>query len=160
MGTWRNRNLAQLRAKEQVGGSNPLVPFIFSGFVAQPESERKNSTLEAAGSNPAEVISVYSGFVQSAGRLTLDQEIVGSNPLPGANFFYFWVFRRWLYGLVLETSVRRFESCHPDQFFLSGRSTDGYMGMPWEHVFVSSNLTALIKIFLPPTWSKRQRHWS
>lgn len=29
MGTWRNRNLARLRAKEQVGGSNPLVPSIF-----------------------------------------------------------------------------------------------------------------------------------
>ena len=86
-GTWRNRNLAQLRAKEQVGGSNPLVPSIFFGFVAQPESERKNSTLEVAGSNPAEVFSIHSGFVQLAGRLTLDQEIVGSNPLPGAKLF-------------------------------------------------------------------------
>lgn len=60
----------------------------------------------------------------------------GSNPLPEANFskingklricFYrrscfanefFWAFRRWRYGLVLETSVRRFESCRSDQFF-------------------------------------------
>lgn len=32
-------------------------------------------------------------------------------------FFNFWAFRRWLYGLVLETSVRKFESCRPDQFF-------------------------------------------
>jgi hypothetical protein len=55
LGTWRNRNLARLRAKEQVGGSNPLVPSIFFGFVAQLEPEHKNSTLEVAGSNPAEV---------------------------------------------------------------------------------------------------------
>ena len=47
----------------------------FFGFVAQLESERKNSTLEVAGSNPAEVFSNYFGFVQLAGRLTLDQEI-------------------------------------------------------------------------------------
>ena len=29
MGTWRNRNLARLRAKEQVGGSNPPVLITF-----------------------------------------------------------------------------------------------------------------------------------
>ena len=59
MGMWRNRNLAQLRAKEQVGGSSPLVPAnFFYGFVAQRISERKNSTLEVAGSNPAGALSI------------------------------------------------------------------------------------------------------
>ena len=55
--------LARLSAKEQAGGSSPLVPITFYGFVAQLESERKNSTLEVAGSNPAEVFSFYFGFV-------------------------------------------------------------------------------------------------
>ena len=39
----------------------------------------------------------------------------GSNLSPEANFHR--AFRRWLNGLVLETSVRRFKSCRSDQFF-------------------------------------------
>jgi hypothetical protein len=52
------------------------------------------------------------GVVQLAGRLTLNQEIEVQilSPKP-----IFWAFRRWLYGRVLETRVRRFESCRPDQ---------------------------------------------
>ena len=55
------------------------------------------------------------GVVQLAGRLTLNQETKVQILSPKPNLFYFWAFRRWLYGLVLETSVRKFESCRPDQ---------------------------------------------
>lgn len=117
MGTWRKRNSARLRAKEQVGGSNPLVPSIFFGFVAQPDRERKNSNLEVAGSNPAEAISIPDCLrrvksqifrVRPTGR-TLDfgSRNRGSNPLPEAIF--------------------------------SGCSADGYTGLPWEQVFAGSN---------------------
>ena len=55
----------------------------------------------------------------TAGRIALNDEtevrILYPKPI-----FLIWVFRRWLYGLVLETSVRRFESCYPDLFFCKG----------------------------------------
>lgn len=28
--------------------------------------------------------------------------------------FFDWVFHRWIYGLALEASIRKFESCHLD----------------------------------------------
>lgn len=57
MGTWRNGISAALceGAGWRFESSRSLH---FSGFVAQLDSERKNSNLEAAGSNPAEVISI------------------------------------------------------------------------------------------------------
>ena len=62
--------------------------------------------------NPQSKIQNHFGFVQSAGRLALNQQIEVPilDPKPTR------VFRRWLYGLDLESSVRRFESCRPDQF--------------------------------------------
>lgn len=59
LGTWRKRNLARLRAKEQVGGSSPLVPFFVLRLRSSMDLERKNSNLEVAGSNPAEAVSIW-----------------------------------------------------------------------------------------------------
>lgn len=100
-----------------------ILSFPFFGFVAQRNQERKNSNLEVAGSNPAKAISIsdlelriwdfwsfkYFGFVQPAGRLTLDQEIEVRilNPKPN--------------------------------FFTTGCSADGKTGLPWEQVFAGSN---------------------
>lgn len=49
---------ARLCAKEQVGGSNPLVPSKILRLRNSTDLECKNSNLEAAGSNPAEAISI------------------------------------------------------------------------------------------------------
>ena len=88
------------------------LPPIFTWLRSSTESERKNTNLEVAGSNPAEVAKSFRG--RPTGR-TLDFESrnKGSNPFPEAN-----------------------------SFSISGRSADDYTGLPWEQVFAGSNPAA------------------
>ena len=84
--------------------------------------ERENTNLEVAGSNPAEAAKSFRG--RPTGR-TLDFGLrnKGSNPFPEANSFYFWAFRRWLYGLAWGARFRWFESSRPDQSYFRLRFT-------------------------------------
>lgn len=98
--------------------------------------EHRSSKPEVAGSSPAEAFS-FSGFwiieilnIQnisgsSNGRThRFERWNIGSNPLPEANFSYYLGVPQRLYGLVLETSVRKFKSCRPDQLFVADFQAD------------------------------------
>ena len=135
-------------------------PFFF-GFVAQPESERKNSTLEVAGSNPAEALfqsriwrlrsckfrrlSIFRVRL-TAGRIALNDETEVRILHPKPILFISGCSADGYTGLFWK---QVFAGSNPatQTNFTEGRSTDGYMGMPWEHVFVSSNLTALTNLY-------------
>ena len=59
LGNVAQSDLARLRAKEQVGGSSPSVLIkYFLRLRSSTDLERKNSTLEVAGSNPAGALSI------------------------------------------------------------------------------------------------------
>ena len=128
MGTWRNWNLARLRAKEQVGGSNPLVPSIFYGFVAQ--SEFRAQEFESWGCGFKSCRSHFDfGFAIADFGFSVSQIISGSSNDRTHDF------GSWNRGL----------NPFPEANF-SGRSTEGYMGWTWNPVFASSNLAAQTKI--------------
>ena len=77
------------------------------------ESEQFTTNEQVGGSSPLALSNLFHKSFRGrpTGR-TLDFESrnKGSNPFPEAKTFYFWAFRRWLYGLDLESSVRRFKS--------------------------------------------------
>ena len=71
-----------------------------------------------------------------AGRLALNQqmEVRILSPKP-------FRFGNWDFGFGIER--RKSEIRNPNsEIHISGRSTDGYMGLPWEQVFAGSNPAA------------------
>ena len=99
----------------KVVGSSPSV---FTKVFKYGDECKASSTqffkLILAGSSPAFPSKDHFGFVQSAGRLALNQQIevriLDPKPIQVSGRS-----SRWLYGLDLESSVRRFKSCRPDQ---------------------------------------------
>jgi hypothetical protein len=96
----------------RVVGSSPSVLTKFLKRGECKESRGRWFKLILAGSNPAFPANFFRGRL--TGRTTGSEPVNrGSNPFPEARNF-FRAFRRWLNGLDLESSARRFKSCRPD----------------------------------------------
>jgi hypothetical protein len=74
----------QFTTNEQVGGSNPLSPFIFSRLRSSTESEHKSSKLEVASSNLAEAF-----FQGKSKKLSETQSLLINSSNSFLQFFTF-----------------------------------------------------------------------
>ena len=90
------------------------------------ELERFATNEQVRGSSPLVLSIILFRGRPAAGRSSLERETKVQILSPKPNIFlYLWAFRRWLYGQVLETCVRWFESSRPDQIFSRRRSPNG-----------------------------------
>ncbi len=105
-----------LATNEKVEGSSPSVFTNFQIRGRMQSVERSVFQAETSGFESRLPYQTQIFRVRLTGRTAGSEPVNrGSNPLPEANFYR--AFRRRLYGLVLETSVRRFKSCRSDHFF-------------------------------------------